>query len=132
MNLRGIVLLNGGKMKQEDVEVYNKTMGQLRVTITEIKELSKKKPDGGVNEFKLQHINSIIKDANLLLGEDLRPFSDFTIFDKDNIPTNSDVSFILAQYSLSMRKYYQSNTRKEGMSSYWIIDGKVTRQEADY
>ena len=118
-------------MKQEDIEIFNKARAQLNVTIAEISELSKKKPNDAVNNFKLKYINKILEDANRLLGDTLKPFSDFTIFDEDDLPTNSDVSLILAQYKSSLHNFYLKNTDTSGgIQRYWIINGKLTQQEA--
>lgn len=118
-------------MKQEDIEIFQKVWDQLNVTITEISELSKKKPNDVVNKFKLKYINKILEDANQLLGDALKPFSDFTIFDEDDLPTNSDISLILAQYESSLYSFYLKNTDNlGGIQRHWIINGKHTQQEA--
>ncbi|MFP6747623.1 MAG: hypothetical protein VCD66_08520 [Alphaproteobacteria bacterium] len=64
----------------------------------EISQLTKKKPDGAVNAFKLKLINKVITSGNFVLGENYRPFSEFSEFDVDDVPTNSDVTLILSQY----------------------------------
>ncbi len=71
---------------------------QLEALHEELSVLSRKKPDNAVNEFKLLMINQVLSEINLFLDDNHRPFNDFTIFNKDNMPTNSDVVLILAQY----------------------------------
>lgn len=118
-------------MKQEDIEIFYKAWDQLNVTITEISELSKKKPNDAVNNFKLKYINKILEDVNRLLGDTLKPFPDFTVFDEDDLPTNSDISLILAQYESSLYDFFLKNTDNlGGIQRYWLINGEHTQQEA--
>jgi len=118
-------------MKQEDIEIFYKAWDQLNVTITEISELSKKKPNDAANNFKLKYINKILEDVNRLLGDTLKPFPDFTVFDEDDLPTNSDISLILAQYESSLYDFFLKNTATlGGIQRYWLINGEHTQQEA--
>lgn len=81
-----------------DIETFEKIQAQLKAFHEEIGMLSKKKPDGGINPFKLKLVNTVLEKANALLGKKYKPFVDFKIFNSDDIPTNSDVVTILAQY----------------------------------
>ena len=64
----------------------------------ELSILSKKSPDGLVNRFKLKYVNQILERANDILKSDNIPFTDFSIFNSDDMPTNSDVVLMLSQY----------------------------------
>jgi len=77
---------------------FNKIRSQIKALHEEISTLSKKKPDDGINLFKLKFINQILSEANGILKEEYLPKSDFRIFDEDNLPTNSDVVIVLSQY----------------------------------
>lgn len=90
--------------KLTDINKFNKIQEQLEALHEEIGILSKKKPDDAVNEFKLEFINQVLREANAALDENYLPFADFTTFDKDNLPTNSDVVMILAQYLKCFRR----------------------------
>ena len=59
--------------------------------------LSNKKPNECLNAFKGQYVNQTLQKCNEILGEK-RPYPDFTIFDMDNLPTNSDVMMMLDIY----------------------------------
>jgi len=85
-------------MKKSEKELLNKTYGQLKSLHNEISLLSKKSPVDTVNKFKLKLINSVLESANQLLGEKDKPFKDFTVFNEDDLPNNSDVVMILSQY----------------------------------
>ena len=72
-----------------------------QVSQIEFLELSKKKPDGPLNKFKLQRVNQLLELANTYFESNDRPFQDFTIFSDDQLPTNSDVRMILSQYRMA-------------------------------
>ena len=95
--------------KRSDIDKFEKVEAQLNALHTELGVLSKKKPDDGINPFKLKLVNSVLEKANDLLEEKYKPFSDFELFDQDDVPTNSDVVMILAQYLSCMEKLRSDN-----------------------
>jgi len=113
-------------LKQSDIAIYEKTNQQLHDSYNEIEELSKKKPNEQINKFKLKFVNKTLEDANGLLGEKLRPFSDFSVFDEDELPTVSDVKLMLSHYKSSMGNFWTENTTWDSLQRhhYWIINGK--------
>ena len=70
---------------------------QLRSLHIELASLSKKSPHDAVNKFKLKYINDALSRSNTYLGN-RKPFEDFSLFDGEDIPSNSDVTMMLAQY----------------------------------
>lgn len=96
-------------MKRKDIDRFEKTVAQLEALQTEITVLSKKSPNDGLNEFKLTLVNAVLGEANIILGKKYIPFPDFKAFNKDDVPSNSDVTFILAQYLNCMEKLRSDN-----------------------
>jgi hypothetical protein len=117
-------------MKKKDVEQFEKVTGQLEGVYEEITSLSKKVPNDGVNKFKLRLVNKVLDAANLLLDNKHKPFDDFTVFDEDTLPSNSDVAFILAQYLNCMENIRAENIQQEFGEWYWVIDGKQSSERA--
>jgi hypothetical protein len=112
-------------MKMKDVDKFEKTVAQLEALHSEISVLSKKSPNDGLNEFKLKLVNSVLQKANSLLGDTYKPFPDFLSFDHDTVPSNSDVTLILAQYINCMEKLRSDNIyRPSGSYWYWRVDGE--------
>lgn len=109
-------------MKLDDIKTFQQLQTQLDGFYEEITILSKKKPDDAINKFKLRFINQFLENATLLLGEDYCPFPDFTKFDLDDIPTNSDVVIMLSQYSQAFIRFRFDNTVRIGNYGYWILD----------
>ncbi len=111
--------------KEEDVEQFEKLEQQLHSFLTEISELSKKRPNDPLNKFKLKFINATLSKLNGLLKDD-RPFTDFAEFDVDDLPSNSDVVVILSQYSAAVHRFRLDNTTDEGSDATWIVRGRET------
>lgn len=109
-------------MKKSELDTFEKLVGQLQSVYDELSVLSKKSPNDGVNKFKLGFLNTLICSANDLLSEPYRPFVDFTQFDIDEVPQNSDVVFILAQYLQCFEKLRADNVVSLHGSWYWKID----------
>lgn len=99
---------------QEAVTQYELLCPLLSGIYGELQELSKKKPDTPLNNFKVKSINRVLEQIKELLKEEnMYPFLD--VLDMDDMPTNSDVVLILSQYIKSMDifrdKYYGYNSR---------------------
>ena len=97
---------------QDAVNRYELLNPLLLGVYKELQELSKKKPDTPLNNFKIKSVNRILEPIReLLKEEDVYPFLD--ILDMDDVHTNSDVVLILSQYIESMNifhsKYYSYN-----------------------
>lgn len=109
-------------MNEEQADLFDKTEDQIKGMYDEIGLLSKKKPDGPINKFKLKFINKIINEANTLLGEEYVPFADFSEFEEDELTSASDVVLMLSQYLKSMDKFRFDNTRIQYGTCYWLLD----------
>ena len=119
-------------MNKEQVETFLKLQPQLKSAYDEISLLSKKKPTDSLNKFKLKFINSILSRANNILEDKYKPFpEDFTLFNEDDMPNNSDVVFILSHYLTSLEKLRCDNIKYSSMSWYWLVDGEVSDQETN-
>jgi hypothetical protein len=112
---------------RDELERFEKLMGQLRGLHDEISLLARKSANDGVNAFKLKLINKVLATANAVLGPSHRPFDDFEQFDADDIPSTSDVTMVLAQY-LEEAERYRANfvTQLFGNKWYFIVGGEVT------
>lgn len=108
-------------MKKEEVESFEKLHIQIKGIYAELGILSKKSPDGVINKFKLKFVNQLLKESNLILGENYRPFSDFDFFNDDDLPTNSDVVLVISQYIKCLERLKNDNTYWDG-SYFWRIE----------
>lgn len=127
-----ILILKERIMDKQQVETFLKLQPQLKSAYDEIALLSKKKPTDSLNKFKLKFINSMLLRANEILEDNYKPFpEDFTLFDEDDMPNNSDVVFILSHYLTSLEKLRCDNIECSDYDWYWLIDGEVSTQETD-
>jgi hypothetical protein len=96
------------------IPLFEKTEEQLESFFEEFSILSKKKPDGPLNTFKVDLLNHTIGNANGFLEGDYLPFPSFSQFGSTSLPTASDVVTILAQYLRSMNSFRRDYTTTQG------------------
>ena len=113
-------------MKKDEIELFDKVQSQMEEMYNEVSILSKKSQNDALNEFKLHFVNNLLEDANRLLNEKYKPFNEFKQFDKDKIPTNSDVVMVLSQYLACLEKMKIDNIESSLGTCYWKIDNKVS------
>lgn len=94
---------------EADVVKYEMLTGLLSSVYNEIRELSKKKPEERLNEFKIKSINRIlIQIKELLKGEPTNEFLD--PLDSETLPSNSDSVLVIGQFNTATeqfkKKYY--------------------------
>jgi len=112
-------------MKRSDVDDLEKLIGQLKSIHSEISALAKKSPNDAVNSFKIKFINAAISNCNQLLDKKYKPLDDFNIFDIDDVPSNSDVTFIISQYAEALEKFRADHiTVFRGFWTYKLEDSK--------
>ncbi len=106
------------------VATFDRVKNQIRQLYEEISTLSKKSPDGAVNKFKLSFINEKLNQANEILGDESKPFSQFTTFDEDSLPTNSDVVMMLSQYLDALETWRSARVHYSEFHYYWNTEGR--------
>ena len=94
---------------REEADQLEKLMGQLGGIHGELAALSKKRPSDAVNAFKLKFVNVVLLQCNEILGADYSPIGDFQEFNSDDVPSNSDVTFVAAQYLQALEKFRSDN-----------------------
>jgi hypothetical protein len=94
---------------REKADKLEKLMGQLEGIHSEISALAKKSSNDGVNLFKLKIVNAVLQQCNEMLGKEYQPIGDFEQFDDDQVPSNSDVTFVASQYLQALEKLRSDN-----------------------
>src|SRR5665647_1731775 len=115
----------------KDVEALERLIGQLKGLHVEISQLAKKSSNDALNRFKLNLVNKVLAAGNDILKDSYRPFTDFQEFDSDDLPTNSDVTMILAQYMEQAERFRSDNVVLHTYNDWrYKINGKASTVEA--
>ena len=114
-----------------EIDEFVKLIIQFGKALTDINELSKKKPNDAVNKFKLKFVNTLLNTANKIIDDKNKPFDSFEVFDEDDLPSNSDVVLILSQYLACLKKFGKEQTQYSDYKYYWVLNGKRTNISVD-
>jgi len=110
---------------RDNADRLEKLMGQLEGIHAEISALAKKSPNDAVNGFKLKIVNAVIVQCDEMLGASYRPIGDFKEFNPDDVPSNSDVTFVASQYLQALEKLRSDNVKFEyGHWQYCLPKGE--------
>lgn len=106
------------KPTKENTELFDMLSPILDSVYTEIKELSKKKQDGALNEIKVKMTNRILSKVQTILKDD--PTIEFLdLLDEVSLPTNSDAVLIIAQFQAAMKQYRDKHFGWTGLEHAW-------------
>ncbi len=109
-------------MTKIEITNFEKLLSQLEGMYDQVDALSRKNQKDVVNDFKLKYINELIDNLNNTLGDEFIPFKSFSSFSSDDLPSNSDVVFILKQYLNCMENLRRENIERDIRMSKGKID----------
>ena len=81
--------------------------GKAQGVYSELQALAKKSSNDLINPFKLRLINQCLDNLNSFLKKS--PIDGFAIFDDADLPTVSDIMFVLSQYLAALEKLRADN-----------------------
>jgi hypothetical protein len=116
-------------MNKKQVDTFETLNAQLKALYDEMQTLVKKSPNDGINKFKLHLINAVLRDVNSFLSESRKPIADFSEFNENDLPSNSDVLIVLSQYLSCLEKIRADNIVPDTYNDgewYWVINGKTS------
>lgn len=92
-----------------DVVQYEHLRPSINSLFEEMRELSKKKPDGIATAFKLRLINKTLAEVRRLLHGDpsIEKVEELT---EDSLPQYSDIVLVLGQFKAALERYYDRFT----------------------
>ena len=109
---------NAIRPTKENAEQFDMLFPILDSVYNEIRELSKKKQDGVLNEMKVKMANRILSKVKTILKDD--PTLEFLdLLDEVSLPTNSDAVLIIAQFKAAMQQYKGKHYGWSGMENTW-------------
>ncbi len=93
-----------GLPTEEQVEKFGMLSGLLHSIFDEMKDFSKKKPEGALNQVKVKIINNVLGQIKGLLSS--QPTVDFLeLLNDEALPTYSDAVLIISQYNSAMTQF---------------------------
>jgi hypothetical protein len=118
-------------MDEKQVAEFEEIDAQITGLHKELSKLSTKNADTPMNSFKLTVINQALERANDVLGLTLQPIPNFSQFDDDSVPTNSDAVLVLAQYINSLNVLLKRNVLRLPSGSWvWVLDRKTSSRRS--
>jgi hypothetical protein len=106
-----------------NIDEFEAVEAQVSAAREELLVLVKKNPHDALSKFKLSLVNGLLRRANALLAEDERPLADFSEFDADELPSNSDVVVVLAQYLAALENLRVKHIQYSRGEWSWVSDG---------
>jgi hypothetical protein len=118
---------------QADVDKHDMLRPMLDKIANEVRELSKKKQDGVLNDLKVRMVNRVLTQIKDLLKDEASvQFLD--ALDTDVLPTNSDAILIISQYDAALTafrdKYYGRDVTT--FSHRWFTREVPGTKDGDY
>jgi hypothetical protein len=109
------------KPTKAQAEQFDMLFPILDSVFIEIKELSKKKQDGALNELKVKMTNRVLAKVKSILNDD--PTLEFLdLLDEEVFPTNSDAVLIISQFRAAMRQYREKHYVWTGIEHAWTTE----------
>jgi hypothetical protein len=104
-----------------------KLTGQLEGIHVELSALARKSPNDAVNAFKLRFVNEVLLNCAGLLSESYCPVGGFEQFNLDDVPSYSDVTFVVSQYLHALEKMRSDNIELK-LGRWWYVLPNEERQ----
>ena len=115
------------------VESYEASEPVFEALLTEVKLLSKKKPEATMSPGKVKIINRVLEDLLVFLKEE--PTGKYLeLLDDKTLPQMSDAVLAMVQFETALEafkdRYYQRVGEEYLGHFYWITAEQITRWEA--
>ena len=112
------------------VAVYEATSPIFSGLLSEMRELSKKKPDTTLNKNKVMILNRMLQDLQAVLKDE--PEEKYLdLLDDELLPQNSDAVLIMVQYETALRAFSRRYHGRIGGETSWITEEGVREWEEE-
>ena len=89
---------------EDAVAIFKTTGGVFGGVLTEMRELSKKKPDATLSKRKVKIVNRILADLRTILSKEAEG-KYLDLLDNDDLPQNSDAVLVMVQYETALHAF---------------------------
>jgi len=111
-------------MDTNQANEFDKLENQLFGLNNEICKISNKKPNDEINQFKVKILNDLLTEINQLFENANIQITKFPLFIDEELPTYSDINFVLSQFLEKMDYFRFQNTIDQFGIVYWNFENK--------
>lgn len=98
------MMQSGHVTTEKVVAIYEASSGVFEGVLSEMRELSKKKPDLTLNKSKVIILNRILADIQFILKEE--PEGKYLeLLDDEELPQNSDAVLVMVQFEKALHAF---------------------------
>ena len=124
-------IIEGKLPSKADVMKYIMLYDFLESAYIEMKDFSKKNPDGALNDNKVKRLNRILKDLKGIL-KDEPTASYLDELDEEMLPSNSDVVLTMSQYRSAMENFRKKYRKYHDFEHFWhTANGNILAKELE-
>ena len=106
------------------VAAYQACSGMFAGVLSEMRELSKKKPDATLNKRKVGIVNRVLVDLQEFLGKE--PEGKYLdLLDDEDLPQNSDAVLVMVQYEKALGAFRNRYQGMIGGDRGWVTEEKL-------
>ena len=106
------------------VAAYQASFDVFTGVLSEMRELSKKKPDATLNKRKVAIVNRILGDLQKFL-EDEPEGKYLDLLDDEDLPQNSDAVLVMVQYEKALVVFRRRYQGRIGAESGWVTEERL-------
>ncbi|MCY4420285.1 MAG: hypothetical protein OXC42_03410 [Gammaproteobacteria bacterium] len=112
------------------VSAYKATSPIFGGLLSEMRELSKKKPDETLNKNKVKILNRVLQDLHTFLKDE--PEGKYLdLLDDEDLPQNSDAVLAMVQYEKALGEFYERYHNRILGEFDWVTEEKLRELEED-
>ncbi len=110
------------------VAVYEASRSVFEGLMSEVRDLSKKKPDAALNKGKVRILNNVLTDLKSILTKE--PEGKYLeLLDDDDVPQNSDAVLVMVQFEAALSAFHRRYHVRVGHEFQWITEELLSELE---
>ena len=103
---------------EEAVAIFDASKDVFKGVLSEMRELSKRKPDTTLSQSKVRILNRILADIEVILKDE--PEGKYLeLLDEDDLPQNSDAVLVMVQFEKALNAFKGRYARGSGNALVW-------------
>lgn len=113
------------------VDLYKSVINVFTQVISEMRELSKKKPELNLSSFKVKQINRVLEDVLKIVGEEPE-IKYIGLLDDEALPQNADAVLVMCQFEAALKGFQGRYFRYSQGSHRWqTVEYELSMMDSD-